>query len=66
MNSDSGGSVRPNRHMSEEADGHIGNRVKQLARSLADPVDAKLKVQGPMDALTQMAFVACTADIFTF
>ena len=63
----------PNRQVSEsqsgmrpEEDGHIGEPFKALTEKLADLVGVRLKKQLPMEALTQMALVACTADLYTF
>ena len=46
--------------------GHVGEHVRALARVSSDLAGAKLGAKVSMDALTQLAFVACTADVITW
>ena len=46
--------------------GHVGEHVRALARVSSDLAGAKLGAKVSMDALTQLAVVACTADVYTW
>ena len=46
--------------------GHVGEHVRALAKVSSDLAGAKLGAKVSMDALTQLAFVACTADVITW
>ena len=41
----------------------VGEHVKSLAEVISDLADTQLNTKVSIDALTQVAFVACTADV---
>ena len=45
---------------------HMGGYVRAFAKDLSDLVDTKLNVSASTDALTRLAFEACTADVATW
>ena len=46
--------------------GRAGEHVRALAKVSSDLAGAKLGAKVSMDALTQLAVVACTADVYTW
>ena len=63
----------PNRQVCEsqsglrtEEDDNAGDQVRAPAKKLADSFDAKLKIQLPMGAPTQMALVSSTGELYAF
>ena len=52
--------------LSDEEDDHVSTRVGRLAQEFPNLADEKMNKKVSMDALQQLAFIVCSADIDTW